>query len=101
MPFESLAELLKRWQAGELDLQGLENQIRLMLAATAVTPDAHIDMDRQRRCGFPEVIYAPGKTPEAIRQIFRAQQLAGQNSLATRTSVEQAEFVQQQFPSAV
>lgn len=101
MPVESLADLLNRWQAGELDLPGLENQIRGMLAATAVTPDAHVDIDRQRRCGFPEVIYAAGKTPEAIRQIFGAQQLAGQNSLATRTTLEQAEFVQQQFPSAV
>src|SRR5262249_32748814 len=60
MPSESLADLLKRWQAGELDLQGLENQLRSTLVATAITPDAHLDLDRQRRCGYPEVVYAAG-----------------------------------------
>lgn len=101
MALESLADLLKLWQAGQLDLQHLEGKLRSILAATAVTSDAHVDLDRQRRCGFPEVVYAAGKTPEAIRQIFRAQQLAGQNSLATRTTIEQAEFVQQEYPTAV
>lgn len=101
MPPESFEFQLRRWQSGELNIQGLEDQLRSILAATAVTSDAHVDMDRQRRCGFPEVVFAPGKTLEAIREIFRTQHLAGQNSFATRVSVEQAEFVRKEFPSAV
>ena len=30
---------------------------------------ARVDIDRARRCGFPEVIYADGKTPEQVAAI--------------------------------
>lgn len=101
MSIESLEQLLTRWQAGDLNLASLENQLRSILAATAITPDAHVDLDRQRRCGFPEVVFASGKTPEAIGNIFRTQHLAGQNSLATRVTPEQFEFVHKEFPAVV
>lgn len=101
MSSETLELLLKRWQNGELNLAGLEDQLRSILATTSMTEDAQVDLDRQRRCGFPEVVFAPGKTPEAIRNIFRAQQRAGQNSLATRVTPEQFEFVQKDFPAAI
>ncbi len=32
---------------------------------------ARVDMDRRRRCGFPEVIYGDGKTPEEVVAIGR------------------------------
>lgn len=101
MPHEPLESLLRSWQAGELNLTDLENQLRSVLTATAVTPDAHVDLDRQRRCGFPEVVFASGKTPEAVGNIFRMQQSAGQNSLATRATQEHFQFVQQEFPAVV
>ena len=93
--------LIRQWESGELSLSLLETEVRSVLAATAVTPDVQVDMDRERRCGFPEVVYGPGKSPEAIRDVFHAQQTAGQNSLVTRISVEQAEFVMRDFSSAV
>jgi len=31
--------------------------------------DARLDLDRERRCGFPEVVFAPGKTPEQVARI--------------------------------
>ena len=31
---------------------------------------ARLDYDRQKRCGWPEVIYGEGKTPEQISAIF-------------------------------
>jgi NCAIR mutase (PurE)-related protein len=64
------------------------------------TDDLQVDLDRQRRCGFPEVVFATGKTLDAVRNVFRAQQSVGQNSLATRISQEQADHVQQEFPAA-
>ena len=97
----SLEILLSRWQSGEWDLGRLENELRSKLAATAITSEVQIDLDRQRRCGFPEVVYGPGKSPEAIVGVFRAQKSAGQNSLATRVSAEQAEFVLRDFPDAI
>ena len=45
---------------------------------------AHIDHHRQIRCGFPEVIYCPGKTTDQIIKIFSALAEKGNNILATR-----------------
>src|SRR4030042_359888 len=45
---------------------------------------AHVDHHRQLRCGFPEVIYCPGKTTEQIIKIFSNLAEKGNNILATR-----------------
>ncbi len=45
---------------------------------------AHLDHHRQLRCGFPEVIYCPGKTTDQIVKIFSALAEKGNNVLATR-----------------
>lgn len=45
---------------------------------------ANIDHHRQIRCGFPEVIYCPGKTTEQIVTIFATLAKRGHNVLATR-----------------
>ncbi len=45
---------------------------------------AHVDHHRQLRCGFPEVIYCPGKTTDQIVKIFSALAEKGDNVLATR-----------------
>lgn len=52
--------------------------------ATAITDSARVDLDRQRRCGFPEVVYCEGKSVEAVEQIFEALVAAGQDAFATR-----------------
>jgi NCAIR mutase (PurE)-related protein len=45
---------------------------------------AKVDHHRQIRCGFPEVIYCPGKTDEQIVEIFRLLAKKDNNVLATR-----------------
>ncbi len=45
---------------------------------------AKVDHHRTIRCGFPEVIYSPGKTPEQIAAIFEKLVPTGQNIMATR-----------------
>jgi NCAIR mutase (PurE)-related protein len=71
-------------------------------ANVAATPQDRVtlDLDRQRRCGFPEVIYGDGKPAEMILGIIRAQQAAGQPSLATRVESAVAEEVLAQIPQA-
>ena len=101
MPNEFLENLLKRWQTGELNIGHLENELRSLLAATSMGTDVQVDMDRQRRCGYSEVVFAPGKSPDTIGKVFRIQQAAGQNSLATRVSSEQSELIQREFPGAI
>ncbi|QEF96727.1 AIR carboxylase [Stieleria maiorica] len=66
----------------------------------AATERVTLDLDRQRRCGFPEVIYGDGKPAQMIAAIIQSQQAAGQPSLATRVAPEVAEQVQTQIPTA-
>ena len=65
------------------------------------TSDAHVDLDRGRRCGFPEVIYSEGKTAEAVVAIMEALAAHGEHAFATRVSPEQAEALCLRFPGAI
>lgn len=68
---------------------------------TYATADAHVDLDRGHRCGFPEVIYSEGKTVEAVVAIMEALSAHGEHALATRVSPEQAAALRQRFPEAI
>ncbi len=61
---------------------------------------ATVDLDRHARCGFPEVIYCEGKTPEWVESVVRRLTAAGQNCLATRVSADQADHLARLFPQA-
>lgn len=54
------------------------------------TPHCVPDVDRERRIGFPEVIYCPGKTDDQLRRVAAALFAAHANVLATRATVAQA-----------
>ena len=45
---------------------------------------AKVDHHRTIRCGFPEVIYCPGKTENQVAAIFQKLAETGQNVIATR-----------------
>ena len=59
---------------------------------------ADVDLARQARCGFPEVIYGEGKPSELIVNILSRQQAAGQRGLVTRVNAEQATAVVAAYP---
>ncbi len=63
---------------------------------------AHIDHHRQIRCGFPEVIFCPGKTAEQIVKIFSNLAEKGNNVLATRAeeNIFEALAKTKKFPQA-
>lgn len=63
--------------------------------------DADVDLLRQQRCGFPEVVYGPGKPPELIVAILRKQREVGQECLVTRATPEQSAVVVAAFPDAI
>ena len=101
-----LTELLLRFKSGQIEIGPVLAQLGLaQLGAwatppTGQTPAAHVDLDRLRRCGYPEVVYSPGKTTAAIADVFRMQLAHGQNCLATRVSPEQAGELMVSFPTA-
>ncbi len=62
---------------------------------------ANVDHSREARQGFPEVIYAAGKTKEQVLAIFQSLEAASDGSLlATRASSEQYDFVKAEMPEA-
>ena len=62
------------------------------------TQPINIDLDRQRRCGFPEVVFGPGKTIEQLREIIRLLLQHGQAVLATRIDALQGAGLVEAFP---
>ena len=66
------------------------------------TPDiaafARLDFDRDRRTGFGETVYGPGKTPSQLLTIFTAFRREGRSVLATRVSEEQATALTERMP---
>jgi NCAIR mutase (PurE)-related protein len=57
---------------------------------TADVGEAAVDLDRRRRCGYPEVVYGQGKTVAAIEKIISVLLADGGDAFATRISPEQA-----------
>ena len=97
---DRLADILKRVEKGELSAEAA----LIELGVPAGEKDlgfARLDLDRFRRRGLPEVVYAPSKTPEQLASIAEALINAGQNLFATRASHAQFEAVHARLPSAV
>jgi NCAIR mutase (PurE)-related protein len=87
---------------GEL-LAGRLSQAEFV-AALAVAPraelgDVTLDLDRQRRCGFPEVVFGQSKSVETLGRIFRCLLEEQQPVLATRIDADKATELLTQFPS--
>ena len=61
---------------------------------------AKVDHHRAIRTGFPEVVYAPGKTPEQLSQIARRIAENSSKVLITRASPDAYEVVKEELPEA-
>lgn len=97
----TLESLIADVARGRIEVAAAVAKLQAAAPRTATTADASIDLDRARRCGFPEVVYAEGKTAQAIVEIFERQRRQGQRCLATRVCSEQSAAVRGRFPDAV
>lgn len=61
---------------------------------------AKVDHHRAIRTGFPEVVYAPGKTPEQLSQIARRIAETSSKVLITRADPDSYEVVKEALPEA-
>ena len=98
MTRDQLAHLAQRLLAGECSL---DHFLDHTAGSIADVGEAQVDLDRHRRCGFPEVVYAEGKTVAAMEKIFAALLTHGHAVLATRVSLDQAATLQPTFPAGV
>jgi NCAIR mutase (PurE)-related protein len=98
METNDLREVLERIRTGHLSVEAaLERLSGVPLADLGY---AHVDLDRRKRCGFPEVIFCEGKSSEWVEGVVRKLSDAGQDCLATRLNNEQAMHLAQRFPHA-
>lgn len=98
MPMTEIRQLLEQVRAGTLSVD--EAVRRVDSSVVADLGFAHVDLQRRQRCGFPEVIFCQGKTPEWVEGVARQLSAAGQDCLATRVSEEQATHLAGVFPQA-
>jgi pyridinium-3,5-biscarboxylic acid mononucleotide synthase len=97
MPEQELRQLAARLLSGQLTLDDFVKQAGHPLVADL--GDAKLDLDRRRRCGFAEVIFAEGKTVAVLERLFAALLEHGADVLATRVSAEQAGELLPKFPT--
>lgn len=81
---------------GQMTVSQLAERIRD--AESLPLPTATLDIDRQRRCGYPEVVYAENKSVETLTEIFNALSERSVDILATRVSAEKAPPLRRHFP---
>ena len=117
----ALLELLSKVLAGQASSEELADRIKLELNGsddpnrpTTLTgpgrsPDglseseirqiegATVDLGRDSRCGFGEVIFGEGKSAELVIQIIQTQLDAGQSAMVTRIDSKVAFRVRQSF----
>lgn len=98
MSIHEIKQLAQRLLVGELSLEQFAQHFHH--PTIAHTGEAQVDLDRARRCGFPEVVFAEGKTLAAMEKICQALLDHGVDVLATRVSSEQAAGLLGRFPNA-
>lgn len=96
---DRLREILQKYAVDPSLIEAASAEITSQLQAANVG-GAVVDLDRARRCGFPEVVYGEGKSPELVLRILEKQQAAGQACLVTRVSDETALLILAAFPAA-
>jgi len=94
----TLRDLLASVQAGKTTLETAVAALRRL--PFEQLGFATVDHHRAIRCGFPEVIFCPGKTDEQILTIFGKLAADGGNVLATRADRHSYDAIAAQFPTA-
>ena len=93
----NLTTLANELLRGELSVADFVH--RLAQGAIADIGEAQLDLDRHRRCGFPEVVFGAGKSLESLERIFSRLRDEGVDVLATRIPAEFAQRLGTAFPS--
>jgi NCAIR mutase (PurE)-related protein len=90
-------EILEQVRQGRLSVEAAMEQLKPETVADLGF--AHVDLHRARRCGFPEVVFCEGKTPQWIETLLRRLMDARQDCLATRLNDAQVEHLIKVLPA--
>lgn len=91
----ALIDLAERFAAGNATFDELSAAV--LSARSLDLGDVQLDLDRRRRCGYPEVVFGQGKTPETVGRAVEALLQAGSDALVTRLSADQAAWLTERF----
>ena len=92
-----IEQLARELISGKVSLEEFVG--RMVRPGIADVGEAQVDVDRHRRCGFPEVVFAEGKTVAALEKIFQALLSHGADVLGTRVAADKAEQLKTIFPA--
>jgi NCAIR mutase (PurE)-related protein len=95
---EAVLELLRQLEAQKTTPEAVAE--RLAALPFEDLGFARLDHHRSLRSGMPEVIFAAGKTPEQVAEIFTRLAASGVSVLATRVSSEHVVAVLSAVPAA-
>ena len=98
MTSDELRQLLEGVRTGAMGVSEAANL--LGQASVAELSFATLDLDRKQRCGFPEVVFAEGKTAEWVEGAVRRLSAAEQDCFVTRVSDAQSAHLAPHFPQA-
>ncbi len=96
---KSLEQLAQELLSGGISLPDFLKQFAP--DKTADLGEAQLDLDRGRRCGFPEVVFGEGKSVATLHKIFARLLQENIDVFATRISAEKANELRPLFPHAI
>ncbi|MCR4293526.1 MAG: nickel pincer cofactor biosynthesis protein LarB [Candidatus Kuenenia sp.] len=99
MDIDNIQQLLENYKKDKIPLTDVLDKIRELPYKDIGF--AKIDLHRKIRCGYPEVIFCMGKTPEQVVKIVEHIVESGQDMLATRANAEVYHAVSKKFPEVV
>jgi len=91
-------QLAERLRNGELSLDIFLRS--LVQPKTADLGDVQLDLDRRRRCGYPEAIFGEGKSLATLEKLIQRMIKENIDVLATRIAPDVATALIQRFPTA-
>jgi len=94
-----LRTLLEEVRRGSVEVEDAMARLRT-LPFESVGNFAHLDQHRALRCGFPEVVFGQGKTPDQVVQIVKRLGERNERVLVTRVSAEMRAAIGDQLPEA-
>jgi NCAIR mutase (PurE)-related protein len=103
---DEFQEAARQFRAGRIGLSEFTDrcfhrEISGTIEATPASKDGEglcLDFDRQRRCGFPEVIFGAGKSLSAIRESIEGLRRHDQPVLVTRVESAAGDALAQSYP---
>jgi pyridinium-3,5-biscarboxylic acid mononucleotide synthase len=95
---EQLQDLAEQLARGEVSLDVFLR--RLAHPKTADLGDVQLDLDRRRRCGYPEAIFGEGKSLATLEKLIQRMVDEQIDVLATRVAPDTATALIKKFPSA-